>query len=211
VRLPAERHKPVTALANAQPITGAQQARGQALHWFLSAATWEAAAVTRQRLAVLGADPAPAPAPDPQGGLVLDETGDRKGGTKTAPIGRQELGSIGKVDRGGVTVSSLGADARVSDPLTVEPFTPRQHCARGRSDPADRTKPQIALALVQQAVAAGLPLRGCGGFLYFSSNSARFEPMLAKFGSVQAPCYRNPPAPRCGRWWPPASLARTRA
>jgi SRSO17 transposase len=157
VLLPAERNKTLTALANAEPIVGARQARVQALQWFLSESTWDAAAMTARRVAVLCADPATAP--HGAGVLVIDETGDRKWGTKTAHVGRQYLGSIGKVDSGVVTVSSLWADERVYWPLTVEPFTPKQHFPRGMTDPAYRTKPQLTLQLVQEAVAAGIPFR----------------------------------------------------
>jgi hypothetical protein len=38
---------------------------------------------------------------------VIDETGDRKDGTKTAHVGRQYLGSRGKIGNGIVAVSSL--------------------------------------------------------------------------------------------------------
>ena len=110
--LPTERPKTLTALANAEPIVGAQHAGVQALQWFLSEATWDAAAVNAHRVAVLCGDPATAP--DANGVLVIDETGDRKWGKKTAHVGRQYLGSIGKVDSGVVTVSSLWADERVS-------------------------------------------------------------------------------------------------
>ena len=36
-------------------------------------------------------------------------------------------------------------------PVEVEPYTPSSHFARGKADPAFRTKPQIALELVEQA------------------------------------------------------------
>ena len=127
--LPAERNKTLTALANAEPIVGAQQPRVQSLQWFLSESTWDAAAVNARRVELLRRDPATAP--DAAGVLVIDETGDRKWGTKTAHVGRQYLGSIGKVDSGVVTVSSLRADDRIYWPLAVEPFTPKQHFARG--------------------------------------------------------------------------------
>jgi SRSO17 transposase len=63
----------------------------------------------------------PTTTPHAQGVLVIDETGDRKWGTKTAHVGRQYLGSIGKIDNGVVSVSSLWADDRVYYPLEVEP------------------------------------------------------------------------------------------
>ncbi len=43
--------------------------------------------------------------PTAQGALVIDETGDRKDGKKTAHVGRQYLGSVGKVDNGVVSIS----------------------------------------------------------------------------------------------------------
>ena len=168
--LPAERNKTLTALANAEPIVGAQHAPVQALQWFLSESTWDAVAVNTRRVAVLCADPATAP--DRNGVLVIDETGDRKWGKQTAHVGRQYLGSIGKVDNGVVTVSSLWADERVYWPLTVAPFTPTQHFARGMSDPAYRTKPQIALALVQQAARDGIPFRAVVADSFYGENDA---------------------------------------
>ena len=177
--LPAERHKPLTALAHAEPIVGAQQPRVQSLQWFLSESTWDAAAVNARRVELLRRDPATAP--DAAGVLVIDETGDRKWGTKTAHVGRQYLGSIGKVDSGVVTVRSLWADDRVYWPLAVEPFTPKQHFARGMSDPAYRTKPQIALALVQQAVAGGIPFRAVVADSFYGENEG-FPTGLVQLG-----------------------------
>lgn len=166
--LPTERNKTLTALANAEPIVGAQQPAVQALQWFLSESTWEAEAVTDRRVALLRADPATAP--DAAGVLVIDETGDRKWGTKTAHVGRQYLGSIGKVDSGVVSVTSLWADARVYYPLAVEPFTPKQHFPLGMKDPAYRTKPQIAVELVTHAVADGIPFRAVVADSFYGEN-----------------------------------------
>lgn len=84
--------------------------------------------------------------------LVIDETGDRKDGHKTAHVGRHYLGSVGKINDGAVSVTSLWADSQVYSPLEVEPSTPESYFPKGRSDPAFRTKRQIALQLVQQAV-----------------------------------------------------------
>src|SRR3712207_3478402 len=177
--LPTERNKTLTALANAEPIVGAQDATVQALQWFLTESTWDAQAVNQQRVELLRADPATAP--DAAGVLVIDETGDRKWGTKTSHVGRQYLGSIGKVDSGVVTVNSLWADARVYWPLTVEPFTPKQHFPRGTSDPAYRTKPQIALALVPQAVRDGIPFRAVVADSLYGENDG-FRSGLQRLG-----------------------------
>ena len=155
--LPAERTKTLTALAHAEPIVGAQHPAVQRLQWFLSESTWDAAAVTARRLQVLRADPGTVP--DAGGVLIIDETGDRKDGAKTAHVGRQYLGNRGKIENGVVSVSSLWADEGLYYPLGVEPYTPQRWFAQGKTDPAFRTKPQIALELVDQARAQLWPFQ----------------------------------------------------
>ena len=189
----AERNKTLTALANAEPSVGAQHAAVQSLQWFLSESTWDAAAVNRRRVALLCIDPATAP--DAAGVLVIDETGDRKWGTKTAHVGRQYLGSIGKVDSGVVTVSSLWADEQVYWPVAVEPFTPKQHFIGGATDPAYRTKPQIALTLVEQAVADGIPFRAVVADSFYGENDT-FRSGLHRQGVVYVLALRPSHA-----WW----------
>jgi SRSO17 transposase len=56
----------------------------QRLQFFVSEACWEAEAVNARRLTITTADPCLAP--HPGGVLVIDETGDRKDGTKTAHV-----------------------------------------------------------------------------------------------------------------------------
>jgi SRSO17 transposase len=155
--LPAERNKTLTALAHAEPIVGAQHPAVQRLQWFLSESTWDAAAVTARRLALLRADGVTTP--QAGGVLIVDETGDRKDGDKTAHVGRQYLGNRGKIENGVVSVSSLWADEGVYYPLAVAPYTPERWFPGGKADPAFRTKPQIALELVDQALAQQWPFR----------------------------------------------------
>jgi SRSO17 transposase len=155
--LPAERNKTLTALANAEPVVGAQQPAAQRLQWFLSESTWEAAAVTARRLEILRTDPATAP--HAGGVLIIDETGDRKDGSQTAHVGRQYLGNRGKTEQGVVSVGSLWADEGVYYPLAVAPYTPQHWFALGKADPAFRTKPELALELVDQALAQDWPFR----------------------------------------------------
>ena len=154
--LPTERNKTLTALANTEPVVGAQRPAAQRLQWFLSESTWDAAAVTARRLELLRADPATAP--QAGGVLLIDETGDRKDGDQTAHVGRQYLGNRGKTENGVVSVSSVWADEALYYPLAVEPYTPQRWFALGKADPAFRTKPQIALELVDQALAGGWPV-----------------------------------------------------
>jgi hypothetical protein len=155
--LPAERNKTLTALANAEPVVGAQRPGVQRLQWFLSESTWEAAAVTARRRELLRADPATAP--HAGGVLLIDETGDRKDGEQTAHVGRQYLGNRGKIENGVVSVGSVWADDGLYYPLAVEPYTPAPWFAQGKADPGFRTKPQIALELVDQARGQQWPVR----------------------------------------------------
>jgi hypothetical protein len=155
--LPSERHKTLTGLVNTEPVLGAQQPRAQALQWFLSESNWDERKIQAERLTLLREDPTTAPTA--QGVLVIDETGDRKDGHKTAHVARQYLGKVGKVDNGVVSVTSLWADEQVYYPVEIEPYTPQSYFAKGKNDPAFRTKLKIALQLVQQARKLGWPFR----------------------------------------------------
>jgi hypothetical protein len=154
---PRERNKTLTALAGAEPVVGAQHPGVQRLQFFLSEAPWDAEALNARRLELLLADPATAP--HDGGALVIDDTGDRKDGRATAHAAPQYLGSRGKVENGIVAVSSLWADERVYDPLHVRPYEPAERLPGGKKDPAFRTKPQLAVELVDAALDAGAAFR----------------------------------------------------
>jgi SRSO17 transposase len=155
--LPSERHKTLTGLTNTEPVVGAQLPRAQKLQWFLSESDWDERKVQAERLKLLREDATTAP--NTRGVLVIDETGDRKDGHKTAHVARQYLGKLGKIDNGVVSVTSLWADEQVYYPLEIEPYTPESYFAKGKNDPAFRTKLKIALQLVQQAIQQGWPFR----------------------------------------------------
>lgn len=155
--LPRDRNKTLTALVGAEPITQAQTAPVQQLQFFLTESEWDAEAVTSRQIDRLRTEPLTAPHAD--GALVIDETGVRKDGTHTAHAGSQYLGTIGKIANGIVAVTSLWADAQVYYPLQVRPYTPAARLAGGKLHPAFRTKPQLALELVQAARVAGIPFR----------------------------------------------------
>src|SRR3989454_10813595 len=155
--LPSERHKTLTGLVNTEPIVGAHLPRAQKLQWFLSESDWDERKVQAERLRLLRQDEITAP--NAHGVLVIDETGDRKDGHKTAHVGRQYLGNVGKIDNGVVSVTSLWADERVYYPIDFEPYTPAHHFAKGKKDPQFRTKLKIAVELVRRAVQAKIPFR----------------------------------------------------
>ena len=163
--LPRERNKTLTALAGAEPVVGAGNPAVQRLQFFLSESGWDAEQVNTRRLELLAADAATAPH---QGGvLVVDDSGDRKDGHATAHVARQYLGSVGKTDNGIVAVCTLWADERVYYPLHVAPYTPAGRLPGGGDDPGFATKPEIAVDLVDRAVAAGVGFAAVVGDCFY--------------------------------------------
>jgi hypothetical protein len=103
--------------------------------------------------------PGPSHRPHDAGALVIDDTGDPKDGTATAHVARQYLGSVGKVDNGIVAVTSPWADERCYWPVHVVPYAPASRLPAGERDPGFKTKPQLAVELVQAAQQAGVRFR----------------------------------------------------
>ena len=186
--LPRERSKTLTALVGAEPLVQAQAAEVQRLQFFLSEATWDGEAINARRLALLLAEPTTAPSAT--GVLVIDDTGDRKDGSATDHVARQYLGSVGKVDNGIVAVTTLWADEAHYYPLHVMPYTPERRLAGGKQDPAFRTKPQIALDLVERAQAAGVPFCAIVADCFYGDNNA-LEGALLKRG-LPPMCWLSP-------------------
>lgn len=197
--LPSERNKTLTGLVNTEPLVGAQLPRAQKLQWFLSESNWEERQIQAKRLQLLRNTPATAPTA--QGALVIDETGDRKDGHHTAHVARQYLGNVGKIENGVVSVSSLWADEDVYYPLEVEPSTPESYFANGKNDPAFRTKPQIALQLVQRVQVLDWPFRAVvADSLYGEDRGLRAGLRQAQVPYVLA---LNP----AHAWWHPEGVA----
>src|SRR5260221_13792352 len=133
------------------PAVSRLPSRGRTLH--------RRTTTRRRGLVVAGLRADLATAPHGGGVLVIDDSGDRKDGTKTAHVGHQWLGRYGKTDNGVVTVTALWADERIYYPLHAVPYTPARHFAKGKNDPAFRTKLQIGAGLAAQARAAGFAFR----------------------------------------------------
>jgi len=193
--LPRDRNKTLTALAGSEPVVGAQHKAVQGLQWFLTEATWDAEQVNRRRVELLLGDPATAP--HDQGALVIDDSGDRKAGNKTAHVARQYLGSLGKTDNGIVAVTSLWADERVSWPIDVVPYTPASRLAKGKRDPRFRTKPQLAAELIQAARTAGVSFRAVVADCFYGDNVG-FTEALGRAGVAYVLAVK----PRKGVWAP---------
>ena len=207
---PRDRNKTLTALAGAEPVTGARHPAVQRLQFFLSESQWDAEQVNARRLELLLADPATAP----HGGgvLVIDDSGDRKDGTKTAHVGHQWLGRYGKTDNGVVTVTTVWADERLYYPVHAVPYTPARHFAKGKSDPAFRTKLAIGADLAIKARAAGFAFRAVAADSAYGDQDG-FRGELAEAGLPFVMALK----PRHGTWaygadaYTPADAARALA
>ena len=195
--LPRDRSKTLTALVGAEPLVQAQAAEVQRLQFFLSEAAWDGEAINARRLALLADEPATSASAE--GVLIIDDTGDRKDGSATDHVARQYLGSVGKIDNGIVAVTTLWANEDRYYPLHVMPYTPEKRLLGGKQDPGFRTKPQIALALVEQAQAAGIAFSAIVADCFYGDDRAlekallkrRLPHVLARRGAV-------------GRGWAPA-------
>jgi SRSO17 transposase len=135
------------------------------LQHLLTDATWEPQALDQQRVTALVAQS------PPQGILVLDDTGLPKQGRSSAGVARQYSGTLGKVANCQVVVSAhYIADeptsrAPVHWPLTAQLYLPeawatdaaRRAKVHVPTEVSLQTKPELALTLVDQARAWGVP------------------------------------------------------
>lgn len=102
---------------------------------------------------------------DPAAVLVLDETGFVKKGTKSVGVARQYRGTAGKVENCqlGVFLAYVAPtghvlrDRRLYLPQTWAADAPRRQAARVPEAVSFQTKPELGLAMVDQARAQGVP------------------------------------------------------
>jgi len=167
----------------------------QGLQFFLSESTWDAEQVNQRRVELLMADPATRP--HGQGVLVIDDSGDRKDGRHTAHVARQYLGSLGKTDNGIVAVTSLWADPRCYWPAHFTPYTPASRLPGGTRDPGFRTKPQLAVGLIDAAQQTGIGFRAVVADCFYGDNEG-FTEALGRAGEAFVLAVR----PRKGVWAP---------
>ena len=84
--------------------------------------------------------------------LVIDETGDRKKGKQTDYVARQYLGSIGKIDKGIVSVNAYGVYRGITFPLLVKIFKPKGTLKSSDKYP---TKIELAAEIITELIDAG--------------------------------------------------------
>ena len=84
--------------------------------------------------------------------VVIDETGDRKKGTKTDYVARQYLGSIGKRDNGIVSVNAYGIYKNLTFPLMFKVFKPKRTL---KEEDTYQTKIQLASSIIEELIDFG--------------------------------------------------------
>src|SRR3954464_6377328 len=102
---------------------------------------------------------------DAQAVLVVDETGFLKKGTKSVGVQRQYSGTAGRIENCQIGVFLAYASARGRTFLDRELYLPKERAAdrerrqeaAGPDTVAFRTKPQLARAMLERALDAGVP------------------------------------------------------
>ena len=150
-------NKNCDTMAAAVPGTSEQR-----LQEFLTNMQWDEDDLNRQRVHKMIAE-----ATIGNGVLVLDDTGFAKQGKASVGVARQYSGTLGKVGNCQVAVTCCYSDPHASWPVAVRLYLPQawtdapERCRKARvpSEIPFQTKPQIALALLDQARAWGIPHR----------------------------------------------------
>jgi SRSO17 transposase len=134
---------------------------------------WDEAAVNRQRIETMVAQ---AVAGD--GMLVVDDTSFPRKGEKSVGVARQYCGELGKKANCQVVVTIDYVDPYYSWPVLGRLYLPKSWCedekrCQEAQIPAEitfQTKPEIALDLIDQAKAAGIPFSTIGADSGYGDN-----------------------------------------
>jgi SRSO17 transposase len=151
-------HKNGDTIAQAVPGTSEQR-----LQEFLTNMPWDEADLNRQRVQKMRAE-----ATTDDGVLVVDDTGFPKQGQASVGGARQYSGTLGKVGNCQIAVTCCDTDRWATWPVAAQLYLPkpwaqdpaRRQRARGPAEVSFQTKPEIALQLLDQARAWGVPHRG---------------------------------------------------
>jgi SRSO17 transposase len=155
----------LTALPNKNCDTMAEAVPGtseQRLQEFLTNMQWDEDALNRQRVEKMIAE-----ATVGQGVLIFDDTGFAKQGKASVGVARQYCGTLGKGGNCQVGVTCCDSDPQASWPVAVRLSLPQEWTdaperlrrARVPAAVTFQTTPEIALALLDQARAWGVPHR----------------------------------------------------
>jgi SRSO17 transposase len=149
------RRKNGTAIADAIPAT-----TNQRLQSLLTGIQWDEDAFNTQRVQQLRDGVRLG-----NGVLIVDDTGFPKQGHCSVGVARQYCGELGKVDNCQVCVTCHYADSAVSWPVNARLYLPQEWTddkprlaqAGVPETVTFQTKPQIALALIEQALRLNIP------------------------------------------------------
>jgi SRSO17 transposase len=150
-------NKNCDTLAQAVPGTSEQR-----LQEFLTNMQWDEEDLNRQRVQKMIAEVTRG-----DGVLIVDDTGFPKRGTASVGVAWQYSGTLGKVGNCQIAVSCCYSDPHATWPVAVRLYLPqawatapeRRQQARVPAEVSFQTKPEIALALLDQARAWGVPHR----------------------------------------------------
>jgi SRSO17 transposase len=151
--------QPVNCDTIAQAVPGTSEQR---LQEFLTNMQWDEEDLNRQLV-----DKMIAEATLGDGVLVLDDTGLPKQGKASVGVARQYSGTLGKVGNCQLAVTCCYTDLQATWPVAVRLYLPRawaedterRQNARVPPEVPFQTKPEIALTLLDQARAWGVPHR----------------------------------------------------
>src|SRR5918999_258054 len=143
----------------AQAVPGTHELR---LQGFLTTMQWDEEELNRQRVEKMMAE-----ATIGNGVIIFDDTGFAKQGKASVGVARQYSGTLGKVGNCQVAVTCCYSAPQASWPVAVRLYLPeawtsepqRLKRARVPADVGFQTKPEIALSLLDQARAWGVPHR----------------------------------------------------
>ena len=119
----------------------------QSLHHFISKSPWSTTELRTRRLSIiLGALKGRSIT------VVVDESGDRKKGNKTDYVARQDLGTVGKIDRGIVSVNTYGVEKNLTFPLIFKEFKPKKTL---KEEDCYQTKIELASEIIEELIKFG--------------------------------------------------------
>ena len=147
-------NKNCDTLAQLVPGTSGQQLQG-----LLTAMAWDADDLNRQRVEFMAGLPT-----EGDGVLVFDDTGFAKQGRSSVGVARQYSGTLGKTGNCQVAVTCHYAERTLAWPVAARLYLPRPWAGdadrRTRAGVPEevefRTKPEIALGLLDEARACGV-------------------------------------------------------
>ena len=122
----------------------------QSLHHFIANSPWSVEKLKERRLALTKKA-----LKEEKIIVVVDETGDRKKGKKTDYVGRQYLGSVGKIDNGIVSVNTYGIYKNITFPLIFKVFKPK---GRLKENDTYKTKIELASSIVTELIEFGFKI-----------------------------------------------------